>query len=91
MSDERCYKETEWGALEEKCKRYDSHIQEGECPGGHRDRLAKLEVQTDVQMKMITEVSQKVFLYSLIGGLVGGLLGKVSPSFFEGLAKLFIR
>jgi len=56
------------------------HIKEGEKEGGFRDRLLIAE-------KEIAVIKQGYWKACLISGLFGGLLGKLSPDFFNWLVK----
>ncbi|MFA4991385.1 MAG: hypothetical protein WC569_02275 [Candidatus Omnitrophota bacterium] len=57
-----------------------SHIDEGEKSGGFRDRLIVAEQAIDV-------IKKGYWKSSLVAGLIGGLLGKISPDIFDWLVK----
>ncbi|MFA5037972.1 MAG: hypothetical protein WC479_12445, partial [Candidatus Izemoplasmatales bacterium] len=63
-----CLKEGEWGKLWEIIKNHSSHVMEGEKEGGFRDRLLKAEID-------IKTIKERFWQSSLIGGIIGALVG----------------
>ena len=84
---EHCLKEKSWGVLEEKCQKYDAHIKESEKDGGYRERLIK----TEFRVKGLLEAQKLYLIASMVGGFIGGLLGKAAPVFLDSLEKIFFH
>lgn len=73
-----CQMQGAWGKQFEKNKTIEAHIKEAEKEGGHRDRIAKLEIEMQIIMR-----SGKYFL---LASFVGGVLGYSIP----GLANMIL-
>lgn len=58
-----------------------SHITQGEEKGGFRDRLIILEQEVKV-------IKQGYWKAALVAGILGGLIGNLSPDLIQGIAKL---
>lgn len=84
---EQCQMQAAWGETWTKNKAYDKHIEEGEGKGGHRDRLAKLEVQ----MKIILSSGKWFVIAACIGGFLGGIVGKVAPEITDAIIKTIFK
>jgi hypothetical protein len=56
------------------------HISEGEKEGGFRDRLLIAE-------KEISVIKNGYWKACIVSGILGGLLGKLSPDFFNWMVK----
>ena len=56
------------------------HIKEGEKEGGFRDRLLIAE-------REIEAIKSAFWKACLVSGVIGGLLGKLSPDFFNWMIK----
>ena len=66
-----CLKEKDWGSLWEIIKTHASHVVEGDKSGGFRDRLLKAEID-------IKTLKERFWQSSLIGGVIGALIGSGS-------------
>ncbi len=84
MENHECVKQREWGRQEEFNSRVLHHIIEGEKEGGHRDRLAKLEVS----MRILLGSGKWFIVAASIGGFIGGLFGKAVPDFLNWLSRM---
>ena len=83
MDNHTCVKQKEWGKQEEFNARVLHHIIEGEKEGGHRDRLAKLEVGMHILLG-----SGKWFIVAAsVGGFIGGILGRFMPWLVEAMGR----
>jgi len=65
-----------------------SHIQEGEEKGGFRDRLIVTEMEVKTIKKEISELKKAEWQRVIVAGLIGGLVGNVSPELIRGLLWL---
>jgi len=79
-----CVRQEDWGKQQEKNKLYDGHIHEGEKQGGHRDRVAKLEIEVN----MLLRTQTRVFWAGCVGGFIGGLIGRLVPWAGDAVGKL---
>lgn len=75
-----CLKEGEWGKLWEIIKLHSAHVMEGDKSGGFRDRLLIIE-------RDVGELKKRFWLSSLIGGIVGALIGSGSNDAIAMLIK----
>ena len=57
------------------------HVDEGEKTGGFRDRLIVVE-------QSISTIKKSYWKTCIVSGVIGGLLGKLSPDLFNFLLKL---
>ena len=85
MDDHQCLYEERWGKiltnLENITTKICKHIEEGEKEGGFRDRLLLLE-------QTVCTLKKSYWKTALVCGIIGGLLGKVSPDIFNIFVKL---
>ena len=88
---EECKMQCFWGKLWEKCKQFEIHIQQGEGPGGHRDRLAKIEVLVDGIITSQKQFKIDIFWACIVASFIGGLVGKVVPWAGDAIGKLLIH
>lgn len=58
-----------------------NHIREGEERGGFRDRLIILEQEVSV-------IKKGYWKTAIVSGLIGGLVGNLSPDIITGIARL---
>jgi hypothetical protein len=79
-----CMYEERWGKvltqLENITDKVCTHIKEGEKEGGYRDRLLIAE-------KEICVIKKGYWKACLVSGVIGGLLGKLSPDLLSFLFK----
>lgn len=68
-------------SFDEVKERICNHIDEGEKSGGFRDRLLVIEEAVSVLKKSYWKTA-------ITCGIIGGLLGKVSPDIFNFLVKV---
>ena len=80
-----CKMQGPWAEQNLRNQQYDAHIKEGERQGGHRDRLAKVEVEVNA----IIESQRRMIIYVCIAGFIGGLLGKVIPELALVVGRMF--
>ena len=73
-----------WDRVE---KTFTLHIVEGDKPGGYRDRLLISEQQAKEMEKEIKAVRNSLWRVCLVSGLIGGLVGKLTPELFNLLIK----
>jgi chromosome segregation ATPase len=66
------------------------HIADGEGPGGARERLRDVEKQAKDLEKAVGELKisleackRDFWKIAIFGGIIGGLLGKITPEFFQ--------
>ena len=78
-----CLKEGEWGKLWQVIKDHSEHVIEGDKQGGFRDRL--LLVELDVK-----SLKERFWQSSLIGGVIGALIGSGSGQVITTLIKWFM-
>lgn len=98
MSDEKCIKEDELGQLKAKAEAADMHIQESNKQGGYRDRLLiteqALASSKAAMEKELSEIKRIVrtshIKIGFIAGLIGGLMGQVTPQTFQWIVKLLV-
>ena len=64
-----------------------SHIREGEKQGGYRDRLIALEFAQSAAERERKNIRVGIWRTCLVAGMIGGLLGKLTPEFFSVIAK----
>jgi len=85
MGEHDCLYEERWGRvlvqLESFGNKFCKHIEEGEKEGGYRDRLLLLEQAVSVLKKSYWKTA-------IVCGIIGGLLGKLSPEICNLLVKL---
>jgi hypothetical protein len=62
-------------------KKMCSHVEDGEKQGGFRDRLIIAEQEISI-------IKKGYWKACLISGLIGGLVGNVSPDIITSIAKL---
>ena len=81
---EHCLYEERWGRvlnqLEHFSNKFCKHIDEGEEKGGFRDRLIILE-------QTICTLKKSYWKTALTCGIIGGLVGKLTPDIFNFLIK----
>jgi len=75
-----------------------SHVEEGERPGGHRDRLLKLEteheqVKDDIKANTVRVRALRAELWKVafLGGVVGGVVGKFATELIDAVLKLVVK
>jgi hypothetical protein len=66
-----CLKQEEWGKLWEIIKLHSTHVMEGDKSGGFRDRLLMVE-------RDMVELKRRFWLSSILGGVIGALIGSGS-------------
>jgi hypothetical protein len=66
-----CLKQEEWGKLWEIIKLHSAHVMEGDKSGGFRDRLLMVE-------RDMVELKRRFWLSSILGGVIGALIGSGS-------------
>lgn len=71
-----CIKQEQWGALGEKLKQYDRHLEDADAKGGFRDRVCDLE-RSNKLMPYICAVC----------AFCGGLLGRSAPDAVNAIAS----
>jgi hypothetical protein len=65
--------------LDQSFLRMEAHINEGERPGGVRDRVAALEADRAASEKEISTIKQGYWKACIVSGVVGGLLARLAP------------
>jgi len=76
-----CLKQGEWGKLWQIVKTISQHVEEGDKPTvGYRDRLLRAEID-------IKALKERFWQSSLIGGVIGALIGSGSKDAIMALAK----
>lgn len=89
---ETCLKEEQWGELKTTLKyltesmnriekRVLTHVEEGDRPGGFRDRLLILERDVSIMKK-------GYWIAAVVGGVIGGMLGSSVPEAFAFIFKV---
>jgi len=79
-----CLHENDWGKLWEIIKTHTVHVIEGDKSGGFRDRLMKAEID-------IKALKERFWQSSLIGGVIGALVGSGSKDVIVGLINWFLK
>ena len=79
-----CLHENDWGKLWEIIKTHTVHVIEGDKSGGFRDRLMKVEID-------IKALKERFWQSSLIGGVIGALVGSGSKDVIVGLVNWFLK
>jgi len=64
-----------------------AHIDDGERPGGYRDRVINLEHCHKANQSEIAAVKKEYWKTCLMAGVIGGLLGKLTPEIFNFLIR----
>lgn len=64
------------------------HIREGEEKGGFRDRLIVQEQTVETLAKEIDIIKKGYWKTAIVAGIIGGLVGNLSPDIVSGIAKL---
>ena len=81
---DHCLKEEDWGKVKSDMEFFKSkvckHVNEGDRPGGYRDRLLIAE-------KEISIIKKGYWIAAVVAGAVGGLIGKLTPD----LVSFFIK
>lgn len=72
---EHCLKEKQWGEINKTLEHHDRHVEDGEKPGGHRDRLLQAEHDIKSLVASIEALKKIVWVAAIVGGLIGGLIG----------------
>lgn len=96
MSETNCIKEDELGQLKAKSEAAEEHISESNKQGGYRDRLLiteqALASSKSAMEKELAEIKRIVRISHIkigfIAGLIGGLMGQVTPQTFAWVVKL---
>ena len=85
MDGHNCIHEERWGkvlaTLEHFTRKVCKHIDDGEKQGGFRDRVLILE-------ETVSALKRSYWKTALTCGIIGGLLGKISPDIFNLLVRL---
>jgi hypothetical protein len=76
----KCIKEQDWGKLWQIIQEHTAHVVEGDKSGGFRDRLVRVEVDLKV-------LKERFWQSSLIGGVIGALIGSGSRDILVVLSK----
>jgi len=79
-----CLHENDWGKLWEIIKAHSIHVLEGDKSGGLRDRLLRAEID-------IKEIKQRFWWSSLIGGIIGALVGSGSKDILVSLIGWILK
>jgi hypothetical protein len=84
--------------LETLERRMLAHVDEGERPGGHRDRLLRLEteheqVKDDIKSNTtrIRALRSELWKVAFIGGVIGGVVGKFATEMIDSVIKIVVR
>jgi hypothetical protein len=72
---EPCAHEQDWGRLWEIMKTYSRHTEDGDKPGGYRDRLLRVEMDNADLKKQIASIDRGRWIIGIVGGIVGALIG----------------
>ena len=84
--EHNCHYEERWGKvltqLEYLSSKICSHIQQGEEKGGFRDRLIIMEQD-------ISALKKAEWTRVIVAGVIGGLIGNLSPDLVNALLKIF--
>jgi len=75
-----CLKEQDWGKLWEIVKTFTFHVQEGDKSGGFRDDILRLKID-------VKTLKERFWQSSLIGGIIGALIGSGSKDVIAFLIK----
>ena len=75
-----CIHERDWGQLWEVIKTHTAHVLEGDKSGGYRDRLVRVELDLKI-------LKDRFWVSSLIGGIIGALIGSGSKDILMVLSK----
>jgi len=65
-------------SLKDFCKKTELHINEGEKPGGVREKVTILE-------QRVSQLEKEKWVIAIVGGLVGGFISQGTPEFFQWL------
>jgi len=66
-----------------------THIDDGEKQGGFRDRLVIIEhTQKEIIVPQMNELKKNIWSQCILAGLLGGLIGHITPQIFELLVKV---
>jgi len=79
-----CLHEQDWGKLWELIKVHSLHVLEGDKSGGFRERLMKTEID-------IKTLRERFWGSSLIGGVIGALIGSGSKDIIVGFISWFMK
>ena len=96
-----CLHEHEWGEIQQYIKNQDErwikiedkvcrHIDEGERPGGVRERLLIVEQLLKAQRNEISVIKQGYWKVGLACGFIGALLGNIAPEAFRLIATWIV-
>ena len=88
MAEHKCEKQKEWGEQGERNKRYDAHCNESDRPGGFREQFVALGKTVEQTEKMISHLKYWLIVAAFIGGFIGGLTGRISPSLVDWIRKI---
>jgi dynactin complex subunit len=78
-----CSKEQDFGTLWEILKNHTNHVTEGERVGGFRDEFTKAKIE-------IKALKERFWQSSLIGGVIGALIGSGSKDAIGFLIKWMV-
>jgi hypothetical protein len=79
-----CLHERDWGTLWQIIKEHTAHVLEGDKSGGFRDRLIKIEMD-------LKALKERFWQSSLIGGVIGAILGSGSREGIALIIKMFTK
>jgi hypothetical protein len=66
------------------------HIDEGEKHGGFRDRVLTLEQTQKALKEEIGVIKRSYWKTCLVAGVLGGLLGKLTPDLFNLIIRMVV-
>jgi hypothetical protein len=67
------------------------HHSESEREGGHRDRIAKIEILADLADRERKQIRGDMWKTGLFSGIIGGLIGKLTPELIDTLTKFLLK
>ena len=92
METHTCLKEKEFAEIQTTLKyiseRLLTHVVEGDRVGGYRDRLLVMEECLKATKKEISTIKQGYWRACIASGIIGGMLGNLTPDLINVLIKL---
>ena len=86
-----CKQEAPIAVLTEKCRGYDSHLEEANKTGGNRERLDRCVRDLDVIWTCGKLGVWLVFAVAILGGIIGGLVSRILPEILHAIVDFITR
>ena len=93
MHDEEhhCKQEAPIAVIHEKCRGYDSHLEEANKAGGTRERVDRCVRDLDVIWSCGKIGIWLVFAVAVLGGIIGGLVSRVLPEIINAVLRIITK